>query len=223
MKIIITILIVLLLGFLTFKYITRPVKVNLEENKNTLENNIQKSKDQDYYRIDQAKSNLKFSIAENKSGEDLTIAGNNNQIYGDFSINQKTNELSIASNTITIDARTFKTGNEGRDGAINRIILNTPASGNEYITFTLKNTPVLKSSLNLNTEITAEIDGVLTIAGISKEIGFLATITKVEDGLNINFKTNIKRSDFNIKVPDFPGATVSDLLIIEANLFAKEF
>lgn len=219
---IVSIIILALIGLLIYKYITRPVQVDNNLTKQDLEKDINKLANHDYYRINQTKSFIQFSIAENKSDGIKTITGTNTNIYGDLSIDTENNTLSVASNTITIDARTFKTDSKDRDGSINRLILKTTTAGNEFITFNLNpitNIPELK----INQPTKVAINGTLIISQISKDINFEAEIVKTENGLNINFETNIKRSDFNLKLPGYPGVTVDDIIKIEAKIVAEKF
>ncbi len=222
MKIIIIVIILALLGILIIKYMLRPVKVNTEATKQNLEKEISKSANHIYYRFNQASSTIKFSINENKSDGLHTISGINNQIYADLTIDQNKNELSVASNTINIDARTFKTDSVDRDGSINRIILKSTTPGNEFITFNLNPVSNLPELL-LNTPLTLYATGTLTISKVSNEINFPFTLTKTQNGLIINFKTKISRKAFNIKMPGFPGTTVNDEIEIEANITANQF
>lgn len=219
---IVSIIILALIGLLIYKYITRPVQVDNNLTKQDLEKDINKLANHDYYRINQTKSFIQFSINENKSDGIKTITGTNTNIYGDLSIDTENNTLSVASNTITIDARTFKTDSKDRDGSINRLILKTTTAGNEFITFNLNpitNIPELK----INQPTKVAINGTLIISQISKDINFEAEIVKTENGLNINFETNIKRSDFNLKLPGYPGVTVDDIIKIEAKIIADQF
>lgn len=219
---IVSIIILALIGLLIYKYITRPVQVDNNLTKQDLEKDINKLANHDYYRINQTKSFIQFSINENKSDGIKTITGTNTNIYGDLSIDTENNTLSVASNTITIDARTFKTDSKDRDGSINRLILKTTTAGNEFITFNLNpitNIPELK----INQPTKVAINGTLTISQIRKDVNFEAELIKTENGLNINFETNIKRNDFNLKLPGYPGVTVDDIIKIEAKIVAEKF
>lgn len=220
-KILITIIIILFVAFMAFKYFTRPIKIDdISTPLTKEETNPKKSINSEYYQINQNKSSLKFSIDETLNGKPSTPEGESNQIYGGIIFNRNSGELSVGSNNIQIDARTFKTDNPQRDGAINRFILKTTTEGNQYITFKLSRPVKFNPDLS---EQNVTVAGTLAISGVTQSINFPITIKKVDDTLLISFKTNIKRSDYDLKIPNIPFvANVSDEFTLRGDIVAQK-
>lgn len=199
-KIFTWIIVLLIIGVGAFWYITRPVVVT-DVISNVPENELQTPIDGDLYRIDNSKSEVSFVIDEDLNGSPFTVIGKTNIVSGDISIT-KTGEINIG--TITIDARTFQTDNPRRDSAINRAIVKTETAGNEVVTFITKEVVGVPNIIENDKEFSFSVVGDLTLAGITKP----AILSVVAKKTNVDFsgtiKTDIKRSDYNLVIPNIP-------------------
>lgn len=210
--IIVTVLLIVMLGFL---YTTRPVSaptqsVDVVSTSSPTGTSL--------YRISQAESQVKFSIGEILNGKPFTVVGTTAQVGGDIMVSKD----SINVNTMTVNAKTFKTDSSRRDGAIVRFILKSDLPENELIVFTASKPMLLSAPLVENTEITASISGNLTISGITKPAVFEVKIQTSGESLIVTGETTVKRSDFNLKIPELAFiASVDDSVEVSISVVAS--
>lgn len=212
----IIIIVVAILAFSAFEYFTRPIKKTQEP---THENTLVKSKANNYYQIDDTQSQIEFAIGEILAGSPLTALGHTRHVEGYLVLNKTTQELSFYQDQVKIDARTLRTNNDSRDNAIKRFVLETTEPENYYITFSL--TQPLKLTANTEPQ-TVNVTGKLTISGVTKEISFQAQVTSTTQQLTVDFKTELTRSEFEVKTPEVPFvAKVDDNFQVTGHLIAK--
>jgi len=134
-----------------------------------------------------------FEIDEVLRGEPKRVVGSTNQVAGVVTL--ENNQLLISQ--IKVNARTLTTDTSSRDTAINRLILKTDASENEFITFTPTN--VVVSNLDLS------ITGDLYVSGVTKQVTFTGSYTlSSSNEFKATASTVVNYKDFNLLVPDFP-------------------
>lgn len=189
MKKIILITLIILAGlFGLLMYLTRPVEVPEAyiptEGELLTENQ---------YRISQENSSVSFYIDEDLRGERITVEGKTNEISGIFTLTDTT--LSVGE--ITIDARTFETDSSNRDGAINRLILNTEK--NPTVTFTTSNTlEIIDGSFN------GELNGSLSLAGKTNPATLKVAGTVNDSMITATVDVALSRSDYGLLIPNIP-------------------
>ena len=210
----IVIAIIILLGG-GYYYITRPVAEPTPETSEKMEN-IEIKEGFTLFTLSD-ESEAEFAIDEILNGEDFTAVGITNNISGSVMVNLEDLSKTEVSE-IKINARTLKTDNSNRDGAIARLILKSENDENEFITFK----PTSISGLPegpLPEAVDFSIVGDLNVSGVTKEVTFSGTLFDVtEESLLGEVSATVSRSDFNLTVPDLPFiASVSDEVVLTFN------
>ncbi len=174
------------------------------------------------YRISQTESKAGFEIGEILRDKPFTAVGTTSEVAGDISlkVDEESGHEYFDFGTITINARTFKTDSENRDGAIARMILRSEDPANEFITY--KVTSVGLPDAPVPDVATAfSVTGDLTISGVTKQVTMLGTMTANSAKLSGNLSAKIKRSDFGLTIPNIPFvASVDDEFTIKADIVA---
>ncbi|QQR60665.1 YceI family protein [Candidatus Uhrbacteria bacterium] len=175
------------------------------------------------YRIIPESSKATYSIFEMLRGKPVTVIGATSEVMGTFEVDRT--DLSKASiGEIRVNARTFKTDDEKRDNATRRMILKTEDDANEFIIFKPITITTDKQSIDLNAEFAFRITGDLTISGTTKPaiwegVGKFTSDTE----LSATVKTTVKRSDYSLVIPDFPFlADVADEVPLQIDFVAKK-
>lgn len=217
-KAITAIIIIVIILIVWYLYITRAPSApstDIEE----AAGNITATSSQIIYQINPTESQAKFSIGEILNDKPFTAVGTTNEIAGEIAISGN----SITIGTIAINARTFKTDNERRDGAISRAILKAEDPANEFIYF--KSSPVENMTLpqNESSTLAFNLPGEMTVAGVTKPVLFEVQMTIGEDKINGVAKATIKRSDFGLIIPNVPFvASVDDEFTVSATIEATK-
>lgn len=212
------------LGIFVFLYATRPVTapgIDVDGSDIKLENPEEIS--QKLFRINKFQSRVIFSIDEVLNGKKSTVVGSTNEIAGDLVLNQDdpdSSELGV----IRINARTFKTDSERRDGAISRLILRSTEDEFQFIE--LKPLDIdLPSSIKTEEEFKFSINGDLTISGVTQQVEFKGKAT-LEDGEKIvigEAVAVVDYKDFDLIIPEVPFvADVSDEVELKIEFVAEE-
>lgn len=226
MKTIIIIIVLAALGYFGFNYATRPVATPTQDISATTQTEqlpATQTSGEDHYRISQADSKVSFSIKETLYDKPANPVGTTNQISGDVVIKNTDTTPIITVGTIKVDARTFKTDSEKRDGAVNRFILKTETSGNEYVVFVPTKVTGPSTAIVDGKAFNFTVTGDLTISGVTKSVTLPITATKTAAGLSATMKTTLKRSDYNLTIPNIPFvANVSDSFDISGTFVAKK-
>ncbi len=99
------------------------------------------------------------------------------------------------------------------------LILKSNKVENEFITFK----PTSSSpAIELGKMTTFDITGDLTISGVTKSATFSVTLTATEDSVSGKATTKIKRSDFNLVIPNLSFiANVDDEFPITVDVVAN--
>ncbi len=219
-KNIITILVLIILIVAgVFLYATRAPEAPSQSIEQVGEETAQVTEsDEARYQISQENSQVEFRIGEVLNDFDNTVIGVTSQIAGDIVLSGSTATIG----TISINARTFKTDNEFRDGAIVRFILKAEDSANEFITFVPTASINLPTSFFQGESFNGVIVGNLTIAGITKSV-----ILNLEGSLSLEqlkgkVSGTLKRSDFNLVIPQVAKvASVEDTFSIQVDIVAN--
>ncbi len=212
-KIIIVIIVLIILGVILFKFAFRAPSVPTDNVQNQAGNLVASSPER-LYRIATSTSKVTFSINEVLRGSPFTAVGVTNQIAGDIVVSDNT----INIGTLAINAKTFKTDSENRDGAIARFILKSEDPANEFIYFKPSG-PISIDTSATSTSFT--VNGDLTISGVTKPESFEVVVNITDQALTGKAILKMKRSDFNLVIPNVSFvASVDDELIVTTDITA---
>jgi len=169
--------------------------------------------------IDPAQSEARFALDEDLRGTRVTVVGVTSALSGEIMIDPAT-PANTQIGPITIDAATFVTDSDRRNGAIRRFVLNTDS----YPTITFVPTALngLPDSIAVGDTISFEIQGDLTLTDQTRAETFNITVTvDSESQISGSATSEIAYADYGIFVPDVPFvANVEDELDLTLDFVA---
>jgi polyisoprenoid-binding protein YceI len=171
--------------------------------------------------IDPAQSEVSFTIDEELAGSPNTVVGTSSTVAGQIAVDPS--DLSTAQiGVIQVDARTFVTDSNQRNGAIRNFILNTDTY--EYITFTPTEVRGLSGSAAPGDSLTFQVVGDLTIRDVTQSVTFDVTATADSaNQLSGTATTTVQRADFELTIPSVPRvANVSDDVLLTITFVATQ-
>ena len=165
-------------------------------------------------------SEARFIIEEELLGQPKTVIGATSAISGELMVDAA-NPAASAIGPIQIEAGTFVTDDNRRNGAIRRFILQT--SQYQFITFNTTELVGLPDAVAVGDEIEFEINGDLTVRDITNPALFVITLQVVsESELRGSAATIVAREDYNLTIPQVPSvANVGTELIVEFDFVAR--
>lgn len=165
-------------------------------------------------------SEARFIIDELLLGQPKTVIGTTNAISGELTIDAANPAASVIG-PIQIDAGTFVTDSDRRNGAIRRFILQS--NQHQYITFIAAEFTGLPDAVSVGDEIQFEITGNLTVRDISNSALFIVTMVVVsESELQGTASTIVLRDDYELTIPQVPSvANVGEEFIVEFDFVAR--
>ncbi len=172
------------------------------------------------FQISQDQSEARFSIYEELAGQPKTVIGSTRQVAGEVAV-----DLSDLSKTqvgvIQINARTLVTDSDNRNRAIRNFILRT--NEYEFITFTPTAITGLSDLAQPGQSFTFQIAGNLTIRDITQPVVFEVTAQGESLArLTGTATTVVKRSDYNLTIPNVPNvANVGEEVTLEIDFVAE--
>lgn len=172
------------------------------------------------FAIDQASSEVRFSLDEDLRGERVTVVGVTDQVAGELALDL--NDLSTAQvGTILINARTLVTDNDFRNRAMQNQILDTGTY--EFISFAPTAVTGLPASAAIGEAITFNIEGDLTIREITQPVVFVVTATAVsESQISGTATATVSRADYDLRIPNVPSvANVDDAVVLTIDFTAN--
>lgn len=209
-KILLTLIVLGVVGYAAFNYLFRAPSAPSQDVESTVKTTYLDVKGRSIYKISKD-SKVEFRIDEVLNDKPFTAVGITSEIAGDVFITEDKIEIG----TLAINARTFKTDNEKRDGAIARFILKSELAPNEFIYF--------KPTEVIGTPSAFTVTGDLTISGITKPATFSVNAQIQDDTLVGTATTQLKRSDFELKIPEVKSvASVNDDFTITAKIVAPK-
>ncbi len=212
--IIIAVIIILAAGFM---YFTRPASLPSQDINAVSTKLPAGSATSSVYRISQEKSLVRFTMNELLNNKPFLVVGTTTQIAGDIAVKDGKFEIG----TLTLNAKTLVTDNSRRNGAIVRLILKAESPENEFITFKPSTTD-FTGPVVLGAASTFNVPGDLTISGVTKPVVFKVTATATADSVTGTASVTIKRSDFNLVIPNLSFiANVDDEFPITASIVAN--
>ena len=165
-------------------------------------------------------SEARFSIDELLFGQPKTVIGITNAISGELTVDAANPAASVIG-PIQIDAGTFVTDNDRRDGAIRRFILQS--NQYQYIIFNSTELSGMPDSVAVGDKIEFEITGDLTVREVTNSVLFIVTLQVVsESELRGSAAAIVVRDDFELTIPQVPNvANVGEEFIIEFDFVAR--
>ncbi len=169
--------------------------------------------------LDSSRTEARFIVEETLGGAHVVVTGVSTAVTGSL----KTSPGQVAStevSSIVIDASSFVTDNNMRNGAIRRFVLYTNLYPEIVFTPTLlRNAP---ESIAIGETFDLEIEGSLSLLDTTKTIAFAVTARfESESELAGYGSTTILLEDFGVTVPMPPRVTwVADEVILELEFTA---
>lgn len=165
-------------------------------------------------------SEARYIIDEELLGQPKTVVGTTNAISGELTVDPANPAASFIG-PIQIEAGTFVTDSNRRDGAVRRFVLQT--SQYQFITFTATAYVGLPDAAAIGDEIQFEVTGDLTVRDITRPAIFIVTMQVVsESELRGNAATIIVRDDYELRIPAVPSvANVGEEFIVEFDFVAR--
>jgi len=173
------------------------------------------------FRILPEQSEVRFLITETLLGQPKTVVGTTNKIAGEIALDVD-KPSSAMLGVIRIDVRTLQTDNEIRNRTIRSAILLSNRPEFEFATFTPSKIVGLPEKITTGEAVEFKIVGQLTVRGVSREVGFDATVKPVSTTrLEGSARTTVRYRDFDITIPDAPGvANVGESVRLEIDFAA---
>ena len=167
-------------------------------------------------------SEVRFSIQETLLGNPKTVIGTTNQVAGELLVDFE-NPANTELGTIRINVRTLETDNEIRTRALRGQILQAERAEFEFAEFVPTALIDLPDTVTLGEPFDFQIQGNLTVHGVTREMTFDATLTPLEDDqLEGSASTTVIYKDFGMNIPEAPGvANVSDEVRLEIDFTAQ--
>lgn len=213
-KTIITIAILVVVGYAVYAYAVRPITPLTRDIDEVSSKLPAGSATSTVYRISQEKSLVSFEMNELLNNKPKLVVGTTTQIAGDIALVDGKIELG----GLTINAKSFVTDNENRNRAIVNLILKSNKPENEFIAFE----PLSYSNWEVSGQRVAfDVTGDLTISGVTRSVTFNVDSTVTEGSVKGQAKTRIKRSDFGLAIPNLSFiANVDDEFSITVDVVA---
>lgn len=165
-------------------------------------------------------SEARFIIEEELLGKPKTVVGTTNALSGELTVDPNNPAASVIG-PIQIDAGTFVTDNNRRNGAIQRFILQS--GRHRFITFNTTALSGLPDAVAVGDEIQFEISGDLTVREITSPTLFAVTLQVVSEGeLRGSASTVVALETFELTIPQVPSvANVGEEFIVEFDFVAR--
>lgn len=165
-------------------------------------------------------SEARFSIDELLFGQPKTVIGTTNAITGEITVDAANPAASVIG-PIQIEAGTFVTDNDRRNGAIRRFILQS--NQYQFVTFSSTELSGMPDSVAVGDDIDFEVTGDLTVREVTNPVLFIVTLQVVsETELRGSAATIIVRDDFDLTIPQVPNvANVGEEFIVEFDFVAR--
>lgn len=240
LKIILSLLIAAGAGFGGYKYVTRPApapSVSIEDQQNTTVDTNTKTgtnvktdiSTETDVSVNVSPINLKItsgSTAQFKLNEVLrsiptVVIGATNSVSGDVNITFSPANITVGE--VKINARTLKTDNEQRNGAIARMILHSDKAENEFIVFNKITITGLPETIEQGKNFTFKASGNLTANGVTKPVVFNGQgIVNANNSFTGSATTTITYGNWGISVPSLAFlANVDKDVQLTLNFLAK--
>ncbi|MBT3322946.1 MAG: YceI family protein [Anaerolineae bacterium] len=171
------------------------------------------------FRIASSQSEVRFSLGELLGGVPTRVIGKTNQVRGEISIDFE-NPSQTELGEISVNADDLETDNKFRNRAIQGTILNS--STHKIISFVPTEIITLPETISFGESLAFDINGNLTIKGVTQSVTFSATITPIsETQIEGHAETMIAYADYDIFIPSVPRvADVDEEVLLEIDFVA---
>ncbi len=229
--ILITAGVIVLAGISSYAYLTRPARapsvpsIDVNESPNNINpvgNPPDGSANSNTFNLKLTnESTAQFKLNEVLSGTPTQVVGITHNVSGDVSVTL--NPAKITVDEIKINARTLKTNNEQRNGAIANFILKSDQAENEFIVFKNVTFTGFPNTIVKNTPFNFTATGDLLITGKTKKVSFNGQGTVNNDNsFSGSASTTVTYGDWGVTVPNFPFlANVDKQVKLTLNFVAK--
>ena len=165
-------------------------------------------------------SEARFIIDEELFGQPKTVVGTTSALSGELTV-VPANPSASEIGEIQIDADTFITDDNRRNGAIRRFILQS--GRHRYITFNATALSGLPDEIAVGDAIQFEITGDLTVREITQPVLFSVTLQVVsESEIQGSASTVVALETFELTIPQVPSvANVGEEFIVEFDFVAR--
>ena len=166
-------------------------------------------------------SEVRFTIDEVLRGSPKTVVGATSQLNGQIFIDP-VDPSRTEIGPIQIDASSFATDDDRRNGAIRRFILQSNNEAYQFITFTPTSVEGLPAAVNVGDTFELAITGDLTIRDEIRSETFVVAVTvNSETEISGSGSATILYKDYGISIPSVPFvASVEDDLLLEIDFVA---
>lgn len=173
------------------------------------------------FNIDQAQSEVSFTLSEVLNGNPTTVVGTTDQVAGQIAVDFGAPQNSQVGE-IVINVRTLATDSGMRDRMIRGQILESSRAEYEFANFTPTAISGLPQTITLGEPITFQITGDLTLRTITQPVTFEVTVMpESEDKISGTATATVQRADFQLNIPRVPSvADVSEEVKLEINFVA---
>lgn len=164
----------------------------------------------------------RFIIDETLLGNPKTVVGATDEVAGEMLVDFNDPANSTVG-TIRINVRTLETDNELRNRAIRSQIFQADLPEFEYAEFVPSELVGLPDTLSIGDTTTFQIEGTLTVHGVSQPVTFDASLNLLSDSqFEGTASAGVRYRDFGIRIPEASGvANVSDDVQLELDFTAK--
>lgn len=165
-------------------------------------------------------SEARFIIDEELFGQPKTVVGTTSALSGELTVvaaNPSASQIGV----IQIDADTFITDHDRRNGAIRRFILQS--NRHRYITFNATALTGLPAEVAVGEEVQFKISGDLTVRELTKPVLFDVTLQVLsETEIQGTASTVVALETFELTIPQVPSvANVGEEFIVEFDFVAR--
>ncbi|HEX9038794.1 MAG TPA: YceI family protein [Ktedonobacterales bacterium] len=161
------------------------------------------------FSLDTSATTATFTTHETLFGSPKTVVGSTSQVSGQILIDTADPAKSQVGE-IRVDVSALRTDNDMRNNTIQGRILETGVAGYQYATFSATAYKGLPSSITTGQTVSFQIEGNLTVHGVTKPVTFDVTLTLVSaKQVTGKATTTVRYEDFNMAIPNVPN--VSDV------------
>jgi len=174
------------------------------------------------YQLDPAKTTASFTINEILLGQPNTVVGTTRDVKGSFSLDLG-DPAGAEYGPVEINADSFVTDDDRRNGAIRRFILQTNNPDNAIVTFQPISVDGLPSSAEVGTDYEVSVTGDLTLHGITQSVTFQGQVSVASaDEVQGSLSASVPRADFDLNIPSVPSvADVQETVLLKLDFVAS--
>jgi polyisoprenoid-binding protein YceI len=174
------------------------------------------------FRIAPEESEVRFVVGEILDAEDNPVVGITDQVAGDILIDFDSPAASQLGQ-VRINVRTLRTDSSNRDRAIRSFVLESGSDANEFAEFDPIALVGLPDAVAVGDVVEFQIEGTLTLKGISAPVTFDVTLTIVSaERIEGTATGSVRHDAYDLRIPDARGrvTAVDDVVVLEIDFVA---